>query len=304
MRSPAVAARRVDQRSGPRNPLSPAPTPHVSLACYLIMCQFKLTAWMQQNCRWLSSLRIRSSAGTDVTASLGLPCNVHSRELLGCGVVAGPLFVGSFLAQGATRDAYSPKRHPVSSLALGPRGWVQIANFAVTGGLYLCFAVGLSRTLGARIRTRLGPVLLGAGAVGMLGAAAFRTDPVSGYPPGTPDRPTRASTLGVLHDLFSVPTFLCIPAAGLAFGRAFLRVGERGWAAYSAASGLGMLAAFALASLGFSQQHGPAARHFVEIGGALQRASIAIGVAWLTSLAARALIEPPSSPFDTAAGAG
>lgn len=246
-----------------------------------------------------------SPAGTDVTASLGLPCKVHSRELLGCGVVAGPLFVGSFLAQGATRDAYSPKRHPVSSLALGPRGWVQIANFAVTGGLYLCFAVGLSRTLGARIRTRLGPVLLGAGAVGMLGAAAFRTDPVSGYPPGTPDRPTRASTLGVLHDLFSVPTFLCIPAAGLAFGRAFLRVGERGWAAYSAASGLGMLAAFALASLGFSQQHGPAARHFVEIGGALQRASIAIGVAWLTSLAARALIEPPiGPPVDTAAGAG
>lgn len=143
----------------------------------------------------------------------------------------------------------------------------------------------------------LGPALLGAGAVGMLGAAAFRTDPVSGYPPGTPDRPARGNTLGVLHDLFSVPIFLCIPAAGLAFGRAFLRVGERGWAAYSAASGLGMLAAFALASLGFSQQQGPAAMHFAEIGGALQRASIAIGVAWLTSLAARALV-------DTAAGAG
>jgi len=169
---------------------------------------------------------------------------------------------------------------------------VQIANFAVTGGLYLCFAVGLSRTLGARIRTRFGPALLGAGAVGMLGAAAFRTDPVSGYPPGTPDRPTRGSTLGVLHDLFSVPIFLCIPAAGLAFGRAFLRVGERGWAAYSAASGLGMLAAFALASLGFSQQ-----QRVVEFGGALQRASIAIGGAWLTSLAARALV-------DIAAGAG
>ena len=240
-----------------------------------------------------------SPAGTDVTASLGLPCKVHSRELLGCGVVAGPLFVGSFLAQGATRDAYSPKRHPVSSLALGPRGWVQIANFAVTGGLYLCFAVGLSRTLGARIRTRLGPVLLGAGAVGMLGAAAFRTDPVSGYPPGTPDRPTRASTLGVLHDLFSVPTFSASQLLGWPSAVRFSGL-ESAAGRYSAASGLGMLAAFALASLGFSQQHGPAARHFVEIGGALQRASIAIGVAWLTSLAARALIEPPMAPIDTA----
>lgn len=55
------------------------------------------------------------------------------RLLLRCGVVAGPLFVAVFLVEGATRAAYSPLRHPVSSLALGVDGWMQVANFAIAG---------------------------------------------------------------------------------------------------------------------------------------------------------------------------
>lgn len=39
-----------------------------------------------------------------------------------CGIAAGPLFVLSFLVQGATRADYDPMRHPVSSLALGDHG--------------------------------------------------------------------------------------------------------------------------------------------------------------------------------------
>ncbi len=214
--------------------------------------------------------------------------HIHNRLLLRGGLVAGPLFVGSFLVQGKTRHDYSPLRHPVSSLALGPRGWMQIANFAVTGGLSLCFAVGLSHTSGARIRTRLGPVLLGGAAVGMLGAAAFRTDPVSGYPPGTPDSPSAASPLGMLHDLFSVPTFLCVPAAG---SPSAVRFSALESAAGRRTPRLLALACWppsrwpAWASASSTAQR----KYFVEIGGALQRASIAIGFAWLTSLAARAL---------------
>ena len=63
-----------------------------------------------------------------------------TRGLLSCGLAAGPLFVTAFLIQGATREGYRPSRHPVSSLALGPRGWVQAANFAVTGTLVLAGA--------------------------------------------------------------------------------------------------------------------------------------------------------------------
>jgi len=209
---------------------------------------------------------------------------LSNRLLLRGGLIAGPLFLGSVFVQGLARADYSPIRHPVSSLSLGPRGWLQSASFAVTGGLSLGFVVGLSRTLCTEIGTRVGPVLLAAAAVGILGAAAFPTDPVGGYPPGTPLVPTRSTTRGVLHDVLTLPAFLCVPAAELTFAHAFARHGERGWAAYSAASALGMLVSYALASAGFRQRPG-----LVEIAGGLQRAAVAIGFIWLTVLAARAL---------------
>lgn len=209
---------------------------------------------------------------------------VHTRALLRCGVVAGPLFVGVFLVEGATRDNYDPMRHPVSSLALGSHGWIQAANFATAGGLYLCYTVGLSRASGAIAATRTGTVLVGASAAGLLGAAAFRTDPVSGYPPGTPAVPSTRTTLGALHDLVSMPTFLGLPAAALVFGRAFHKRGHPAWAAYSVASGLGMLATFGLASAGFSQQPG-----LVDVAGALQRVSVTLGFGWLSAVAIRTL---------------
>ncbi len=56
-----------------------------------------------------------------------------------------PVFVTTFLTDAATRNRYRPSRHPVSSLALRPRGRVQTANFAVTGTLVLAGAAGWGR---------------------------------------------------------------------------------------------------------------------------------------------------------------
>jgi hypothetical protein len=39
-------------------------------------------------------------------------------------------------------------RHPLSLLSLGDLGWIQIANFVVTGVLYVACAVGMRRALG------------------------------------------------------------------------------------------------------------------------------------------------------------
>src|SRR5258708_21231352 len=77
----------------------------------------------------------------------------QTRRLLRCGIWAGPVFTATFLAEGAARDGYRPLCHPVSSLALGPRGWVQTANFAVTGVLCLAGAAGRGRR-GRRARRR------------------------------------------------------------------------------------------------------------------------------------------------------
>ena len=79
-----------------------------------------------------------------------------------CGLAAGPVFVTTFLIEGATRDQYRPSRHPVSSLALGPRGRIQAANFAVTGTLVLAGAAGLGRGADPALSTRAGPALIGA----------------------------------------------------------------------------------------------------------------------------------------------
>ncbi|MEU8176904.1 DUF998 domain-containing protein [Microbispora hainanensis] len=64
--------------------------------------------------------------------------------LLADGLVVGPLFTATYLADGAARAHYKPLRHPVSRLALGERGWTQTANFIAAVLLSLAFAVGLS----------------------------------------------------------------------------------------------------------------------------------------------------------------
>jgi Protein of unknown function (DUF998) len=132
--------------------------------------------------------------------------------------MGGPVFTATFLAEGAVRDGYRPLRHPVSSLALGPRGWVQTANFAVTGVLCLAGAAGLRRTGDRLAGSRAGPALVAAAGAGLIGAAVFRTDPVSGYPPGTPDMPAKFSRAGTAHNLAAVPVFFGLPAAAASYG--------------------------------------------------------------------------------------
>jgi hypothetical protein len=55
--------------------------------------------------------------------------------------------------------------------------------------------------------------LIGAAGADLIGAAVFATDPVSGYPPGTPGALTQPSRTGMMHNLAAVPVFLGLPAA-------------------------------------------------------------------------------------------
>lgn len=206
--------------------------------------------------------------------------NVKTKWLLACGVIGGPLFVLVFLVEGATRATYDPLRHPVSSLALGDSGWMQTTNFIVAGFLTLAFAVGLRRALGPGKGSTWGPLLVGVWAVGLLGAGIFVTDPVSGYPPGRPDRAVQYRWHGALHDLFSLPAFVALAAACFVFGRRFAGRGERGWAIYSAVSGFVFAVAFVLSSAGFGQAAG-----LVDLAGLFQRVAVTVGLGWLTLLA-------------------
>jgi hypothetical protein len=209
---------------------------------------------------------------------------VWTRRLLRCGVVAAPAFVTAFLLEGAVRDGYRPLRHPVSSLGLGSRGWIQAANFTVAGTLFLAGAAGLVRAGDPAVGRRAVPALIGAAGAGLIGAAVFPTDPVSGYPPGTPDALTEPTRTGTAHNLAAVPVFCGLPAAALACGWRSWRADQRRFGLYSVGTAVTTLAAIALAGAGFSQSP-----RLVNLGGLFQRVSIITGFAWVTALSARAL---------------
>lgn len=123
------------------------------------------------------------------------------------GAVGAALFVTIFLVDGATRPGYSPTRHTVSALALGPRGWLQRANFLVNGAAITTGAVGLL-TSGDHRMLAMVLTIFGLGLV----ASVVPMDPMRGYPPGAPDGdPAEFSAAHSLHDGAGAIVFFALP---------------------------------------------------------------------------------------------
>jgi hypothetical protein len=163
-----------------------------------------------------------------------------TRSLLGYGVIAGPFYVTVSLAQALTRTGFDLSRHEWSLLANGSLGWLQIVNFLLTGAMIAAFAVGLRRAG----QGRWAPRLIAVYGLGMVGAGIFRADPSLGFPPGTPDGPGAVSWHGLLHFVCAGIGFGCMIAACLVMARRFASAGERGWAGFSAVTGVAFLGAF------------------------------------------------------------
>lgn len=84
------------------------------------------------------------------------------------GALAGSLFTAAWIIEGTLTAHYDPLRHHVSSLVLGEFGWMQVANFIISGLLLVGFAIGLWRH-GAMPRSSgsvWGPLLIGPAGVG------------------------------------------------------------------------------------------------------------------------------------------
>lgn len=163
-----------------------------------------------------------------------------ARALLRYGMVAGPFYLAIGLAQALVRDGFDLSRHALSHLANGPGGWVQTANFALTGLLVVAAAVGFARAL--RPGGRVASGLLGAFGVSMIVAAAFPADPVDGFPPGTPEgMPTTVSTTGLVHFMAGGLGFLALALSCVATAFALRRRGTP-----AAASWLSLLAGIAV----------------------------------------------------------
>jgi hypothetical protein len=157
-------------------------------------------------------------------------------KLLGCVIVAGPLFVVASLVQAFTRTGFALGRHPISLLSLGSPGWLQIANFVVSGVLYVAGAVGLREALRPGRGSTWAPKLVAITGVGLIVAGVFPTDAGAGFPPGAPVGAPTMSWHGVLHEVGFGLSFVGAIAACGVFARRYAALGQRGWAVAAVAT--------------------------------------------------------------------
>ena len=204
------------------------------------------------------------------------------------GVVAPLLFTAVWLIDGATRAGYDPMRHQVSLLSLGDRGWVQVASFLLTGVLVLAFARGIREVLRAGAGRRVVPGAVALAGVGFLLAGVFSTQPMFGYPPGTPEGLAAAVTLtDTIHLLAALLLFAGLLALPVALARRWWLAGDRRWAIASA-----IVAGVVFVTFGLSGG-GPSGELLVPAAsGLLQRVSLVAGLGWILVLAVRTIREP------------
>jgi hypothetical protein len=217
------------------------------------------------------------------------PAGPKTGLLLVCGVVAGPLFVMTFIAAGA--DACRLLSAAAFDQLAGP--WpVRVGPDRQLSGCWRAVAGvcrGPSRELERYAASPLGAHTRGVVGCGLLGAGAFVTD--SGYPPGSPVSVEEPTLHGILHNLSAGVGFPALIAACLVFARRFARQGKTGLSLYSAASALAVLAFVVLAGYGFGRTGG-----LSEVAGPFQRISVGAGWTWLTVLALVSLRDERAPP--------
>jgi hypothetical protein len=163
-----------------------------------------------------------------------------TKRLLAAGAIAGPLHVVVAFAQVLTRDGFDLRVHPLSLLSTGDLGWIQIANFVLSGLGYLAAAIGIRRTLrGGRAGT-WGPILIGTFGSGLVWGGVFVADPADGFPAGTPAGAADPTWHGILHNIAPAVAFLALAVACLVFARRFAARKQRRWTAYSIATAVAL----------------------------------------------------------------
>jgi hypothetical protein len=205
-----------------------------------------------------------------------------TRRLLACGAVAGPLFVAAVLAQALTRPGFSLTHDAASLLDDGPWGWVQSANFIITGLLFAASAAGLRRALPDGRGSRWAPRLLTITGAGLIGGGIFHPDPSGGFPPGTPPGASAVSSWhGVLHQVSGSAAFLALIVFCVVLARRDRALGQTRMAACSLLAGL--LCAIGVATGGTPQ------------GALTLFTGVSIALLWAAFTAAR-LISGQNSP--------
>ncbi|MCL2157591.1 MAG: DUF998 domain-containing protein [Methanobrevibacter sp.] len=229
--------------------------------------------------------------------------NLYNKCLILCGVIAGLFFTISWIIQGAFREGYNPVMAPVSSLSIGPVGWIQVATFLITGVLIVFFAYGLLKITKEEkevddvekevIKEEVeeeeivkeeknngipiwGPILLLVCGIGLIGAGCFTTDTTTGYSEAKAIVKDNPSFSGPIHKFFAGFLFFGLPLATFIFGNYFSSKNKKNWMIYSFLTGILFLIMFFITMLGYLIFDG-----FRFYSGLFQRITLSIGALWL-----------------------
>lgn len=180
---------------------------------------------------------------TTTTTAVVTDRSQSTRRVLTAGVAAGPFFVATVVAQGLFRDGFDFSRHPASLLSNGDLGWIQIANFLITGLLTITAAAGLRQALAGGRGATWAPRLVRIFGAGTIASAVFVLDAGDGFPAGTPAGPGTMSWHGAAHLVVSSIAFVALMATTLVLARRFSGLGQTGRAVASVFVGVVFLAA-------------------------------------------------------------
>ena len=157
---------------------------------------------------------IASTTRTATTIDRSSTSVVPTQILLIAGAAAGPIFAAVATAQVLLREGFDLWRHPLSQLATGGPGFVQIANFVLAGLGVLCLAIGVHRTITEGVGRRWLAPLIAVFGLGLIASGAFVMDPENGFPIGTPDGPAATmSWHGIAHLVAATVAYTGLAAA-------------------------------------------------------------------------------------------
>jgi Protein of unknown function (DUF998) len=167
--------------------------------------------------------------------------------------VAPAIFDAVYLIEGTTRPGYDAWRQAISTLMVGPGGWVQQANSILLGGLTLVVAAVWRRILKGGVCATWYPIMRGIEGLSLIMIGFSLTDPV--------------------HTFWLFMIIGAMMAGLFIIARRFWGDPNwRGWAFYSAASGVLINVCIAL--------FGIATAHHFEYAGVLERVATNIEPIW------------------------
>jgi hypothetical protein len=168
---------------------------------------------------------------------------LSTRILAIAGAAAGPLFAVLATGQVLLRDGFDLRRHPLSLLATGSPGIVQISNFILAGIGVLCLAVAVRRTITEGVGRRWLAPLIAVFGLGLVASGVFVMDPENGFPIGTAEGPAPAmSWHSIAHIVAATTAFSGLAAACIVLTVRMIRRRAVGAAVLNACAALVFLA--------------------------------------------------------------